>query len=133
MAALWAEGTPAGEHRYENGRGGQLDPNTYISVTAVNLGDRATTITNLGFLYFDSWFGVMFRRNRPAKTFIITSPSPAQALPFRFEAGAQWIGMALQGADVVEMIRNGHLFVVLYHSHGGSGVRFRLKSKELTA
>jgi len=53
-------------------------------------------------------------------------------LPFRFEAGAQWIGMALQGDDLVEMIRDGHLFVALYHSHGGNGVRFRLKLKEFT-
>lgn len=110
--------------------GAQVDPNTYVSVTAVNLGDRATTITNLGFLYYDSWLGAMVRRSSPAKAFIITTPSPAQMLPFRFEAGAQWIGMALQGDDLVEMIRDGYLFVVLYHSHGGSGVRFRLKLKE---
>lgn len=103
-----------------------------MSVTAVNLGDRATTITNLGFLYYDSWLGAMVRRGSPAKAFIITTPSPAQMLPFRFEAGAQWIGMALQGDDLVEMIRDGHLFVALYHSHGGNGVRFRLKLKEFT-
>ena len=32
--------------------GGAIDPKTYISLTAVNLGDRATTITNMGFLYY---------------------------------------------------------------------------------
>lgn len=32
------------------------DPNTYITLTALNVGDRPTTITNLGGMYFDSWW-----------------------------------------------------------------------------
>jgi len=110
----------------------QVDPKTYVSVTAINLGDRATTITNLGFLYYDSWFKAKFRRTAD-KAFIITTPSQGQVLPYRFEAGAQWIGMADQDDDVVKMIRDGYLFVILYHTHGGKGVRRRLTPKELTA
>ena len=110
---------------------GMLDPNTYVSATAVNLGDRATTITNLGIIYFESWFKACFRRNRPDKAFIITSPSQAQPLPYRFEPGAQWMGLANQSDDLKQMIRAGYLYVVLYHAHGGAGVRYRLTLDEL--
>ncbi len=111
--------------------GGALpDPNTYVSITAVNHGDRATTITNMGFLYYTNWFKAHFLRNRPAKGFIVTTPSQAQVIPYRFEAGAQWIGMAIQDADVDRMIREGYLFAVLYCSTTGKGTRFRLKPKE---
>ena len=113
--------------------GGQADPKTYVSVAAVNLGDRATTITNLGFVYYASWFKSVFRRNKVDKAFIITTPSQAQVLPYRFEAGAQWIGLADQDNEVLKMIREGYLFVVLYHAHGGRGVRHRLTVKELAA
>lgn len=106
------------------------DPNTYVSVTAVNRGDRATTITNLGFLYYEKWFDANLRRNRPTQGFIIPDPSQAQRLPYRFQAGDQWIGICNQDDDVVKMIKQGHLYAVLYHSHSGKGVRYRLTVKE---
>jgi hypothetical protein len=56
----------------------------------------------------------------------------AQVIPYRFEAGAQWMGMADQTIDVEQMIRDGYLFVLLYHSTGGKGVRQLLTAKELT-
>jgi hypothetical protein len=109
---------------------GVNDPKTYVSVTAVNRGDRPTTITNLGFLYYKNWFDAKFRRNRATQAFIIPDPSQAQRLPYKFEAGNQWIGICDQDDDVLKMIREGHLFVVLYHSHSGKGVRYRLTAKE---
>lgn len=112
--------------------GGIDDPNKYISAVAVNLGDRATTITNLGFLYYDSWFKAVFRRKRPDSAFVVATPSQAQMIPYRFEPGAQWQGLAEQDEDIVKMIQNGYLFVVLYHSHGGDGVRCRVKPKPLS-
>jgi len=110
--------------------GGQIDPKTYVSVTATNLGDRATTITNLGFLYYNSWASLL--RKKADEAFIIPMPSQTQMLPYRFEAGAQWIGICDQDDSVMQMIRDGYLYVVLYHSHGGKGVRHRLTAKELT-
>lgn len=110
--------------------GVEPDPKTYVSVTAVNVGDRATTITNLGFVYYETWFKLWFRRNRIDKGFIITGPSQAQPIPYRFEPGAQWIGLAHQDESVEAMIRDGYLFAVLYHSHSGKGVRCRLKPKK---
>ena len=40
-------------------RGMKKDPKTYISVIAMNVGDRPTTITNLGMLYYTSWWSVL--------------------------------------------------------------------------
>lgn len=111
---------------------GVNDPKTYVSVTATNRGDRPTTITNLGFLYYANWFDATFRRSKKvAQAFIIPAPSTVQRLPYRFEAGDQWIGICDQDDDVLKMIREGFLFVVVYHSHAGKGVRYRLTSKEI--
>lgn len=107
----------------------QIDPMTYVSVTAVNCGDRATTITNMGFLYYKSWFKAYFWRNGADQAFIIATPSQAQTLPYRFEAGAQWIGMANQDGDVDRMIRDGYLFVLVYCSTSGKGIRKHLTRK----
>lgn len=112
--------------------GYQVDSNKYVSVVAVNLGDRTTTITNLGFEYYGSWFKAHIRRNNADQAFIVTTPSQNQMIPYRFEAGDQWVGLALQDDAIVQMIRDGYLFVVLYHSHGGRGVRRKLNAKELT-
>ncbi|MEQ1718607.1 MAG: hypothetical protein ABL907_21915 [Hyphomicrobium sp.] len=112
---------------------GVNDPKTYVSVIATNRSDRPTTITNLGFLYYENWFDAKFRRNKSTKAFIIPDPSQAQRLPYRFEAGDQWIGICDQDDEVLKMIREGYLFVVLYHSHSGKGVRYRLNAKEIDA
>lgn len=106
--------------------GYQVDPNIYVSATAVNLGDRATTITNLGFLYYSSWFKAMMRRSGADQAFVIATPSQVQSIPFRFEPGAQWMGLAEQDEKLERMSRDGYLFVVLYHSHRGGVVRHRV-------
>jgi hypothetical protein len=109
---------------------GRIDPKTYVSITAVNYGDRPTTITNMGFLYYDNWFNAYIYHRRTKAGFIVAMPSQAQVIPYRFEPGAQWIGMADQDAQVDKMIQEGYLFAVLYCSTVGKGVRFRLKRKE---
>jgi hypothetical protein len=108
----------------------QEDTQIYVMVTAVNLGDRATTLTNLGFTYYANWWRAKFG-GKPDKAFIITTPSQSQVIPYRLEAGGQWIGIAHQDDEVATMIRSGHLFVVLYHSHAGQGVRKRVSGRGL--
>src|SRR5258706_14284729 len=58
------------------------EPKTYVSVTAYNVGDRPTTITNLGGMYFDSWWRAYITRRKPSKAFIINQPSQAQRIPY---------------------------------------------------
>jgi hypothetical protein len=113
--------------------GGQFpDQNTYVTVTALNVGDRPTTITNLGGMYFNSWWRAYITRRTPASAFIITEPSQGQRIPYRFEVGAQWIGMVHQTDDIVQMAQDGYLFLILYTATNGRGqrVRINIRNKE---
>ena len=105
------------------------DPKTYISITAMNVGDQPTTITNLGGMYFESWWRAYVMRRKPKEAFIVTEPSQAQRIPYRFEVGAQWIGLADQTDDIAEKSRIGYLFLILYTAHGGQGHRVRVEVK----
>lgn len=87
----------------------------------------------MGFLYYETWFKAYLSRNRADKAFISAMPSQAQVIPYRFEAGAQWIGMCDQDEGVDKMIREGYLFVVLYCSTEGNGIRSLLSRKEHSA
>lgn len=110
--------------------GGVTDPKTYISVTAYNVGDRPTTITNLGGMYFETWWSAYITRRKPKEAFIITDPSQAQRIPYRFEVGEQWIGMADQTEDIINKAKSGYLFMILYTSGSGRGHRVRLKIRD---
>ncbi len=111
--------------------GGEVeDPKTYISLTAYNVGDRPTTITNLGGMYFESWWRAYITRRKPNEAFIISTPSQAQRIPYRFEIGDQWIGMADQTEDIVQKAKNGYLFLILYTSGGGRGHWVRVKIRD---
>jgi len=107
--------------------GSFADPRTYVTVTAVNVGDRPTTIVNLGGMYFDSWYHAYVTKRKPKQAFIISTPSEARPIPYRFEVGDQWIGMAIQNDDIVRMAKNGYLFLILYVAGSGPGHRVRLK------
>ncbi len=108
------------------------DPKTYITVTAYNVGDRPTTITNLGGMYFESWWRAYITRKKPSEAFIISEPSQAQRIPYRFDVGDQWIGMAEQTDDIVQKAKNGYLYLILYTSGGGRGhwVRVKIRDKD---
>lgn len=106
--------------------GGVEDPRTYVSVTALNVGDRPTTITNLGGMYFDSWWHAYIWRRKAKRAFIVTDPAPAQRIPYRFDVGMQWIGMADQTAEIEQMAREGYLFLILYTATGGRGKWIRV-------
>ena len=106
------------------------DPKTYISVTAYNVGDRPTTITNLGGMYFKSWWRAYITRRKPDEAFIIPQPSQAQIVPYRFDVGDQWIGMAEQTEDIIQKAKNGYLFLILYTSNSGRGHWVRVKVKD---
>ena len=105
------------------------DKNTYISVLAQNVGDRPTTITNLGGMYYKSWWNAYIRRGKPDVAFIINSPSENQRIPYRFEVGDQWMGMAEQTEDISKKAREGYLFFILYTACNRRGRRVRAQLK----
>ena len=88
------------------------DPKTYVSVTAYNVGDRPTTITNLGGMYFDSWWHAYVTKRKQKMAFIISQPSQAQRIPYRFDVGDQWMGLADQTDDILKMADEGYLFFI---------------------
>lgn len=112
------------------GRGGFNDPESYIVITAFNVGDRPTTITNMGGMYFDSWWRAYITRRKPKEAFIITEPSQSQRIPYRFEVGDQWIGMAEQDDKFIQNAKNGYMFFILYTVGSGKGHRARLTVKD---
>jgi len=93
----------------------------------MNIGDQPTTITNLGGMYFESWWRAYVIRKKATEAFIVNEPSQAQRIPYRFEVGAQWIGLADQTEDIVAKAERGYLFLILYTAHGGRGHRVRVK------
>lgn len=108
--------------------GGVEDLRSYVTVTALNVGDRPTTITNLGGMYFESWW-YAFRRRKPKQAFVINEPAPAQRIPYRFDVGAQWIGLTEQTDEIMQMARDGYLFMILYTATGGRGKWVRVKAR----
>lgn len=109
--------------------GGVVDPKTYISVTAYNVGDQPTTITNLGGLFFKSWWGAHIRRRKIDQAFVVNQPAAGQPLPYRFEIGDRWLGLLEQTKDIEAMARDGYLFMVLYTARGGTRVRVKWREK----
>jgi len=110
--------------------GPKEDENTYVSLAAYNVGDRPTTIINMGAMYYDSWWTAYIFRRKPKEAFIIATPSEAQKIPYRFEVGDQWIGMALQDGDIEQKAKNGYLFLILYTVGSGQGHRARVTISE---
>lgn len=106
------------------------DSNTYVTITGSNVGDRPTTITNLGGMYFESWWRAYVTRRKPTTAFIIPEPSLGQRIPYRFEIGSQWHGMTLQNDDIVQMAKDGYLFLILYTASTGRGHRVRVKVRD---
>lgn len=112
--------------------GFEPDDKTYVSVTAYNVGDRPTTITNLGGMYFDSWWCAYITKRKPKKAFIISQPSQAQPIPYRFDVGDSWMGLVNQTEDILKMAKEGYLFLILYTAQSGRGHRVRIKPSKIS-
>jgi len=80
---------------------------TFIDVEAVNRGDRATTITNLGIEYYGGWFARL--RNRP-KLRAIIAQTGFRPLPLVLKPGERWSGIIDQSQFAKEVyVRFSHL------------------------
>lgn len=110
--------------------GPKPDDKSYVSVTAQNVGDQPTTITNLGGMYYGSWWQAYLRRNKPAAAFIVAAPSDSQRIPFRFDVGDQWIGLLEQDEKIEDWAKSGYLFLIVYISRAGGGHRVRIQYRE---
>jgi len=106
----------------------QYDGQTLIAVNVTNCGDRPTTITNLGYLYFEKR---RFHRSKiPDKAAIVPVPSTVQRLPFELKPGALWTGLAVQDSEIEGWATGGTLYMVLYHSHSEKPLRRRVEIRQ---
>ena len=95
-----------------------------ILANVTNYGDRPTTITNVGYLYFK---GRRFLRKKQAdKAAVVPNPSLAQPLPFELKPGVVWSGIIIQAPQIVEWATTGILDMVVYHSHTSKPLRQRV-------
>jgi hypothetical protein len=105
------------------------DKRTLVVTEVMNIGDRSTTLTNLGLAYFEKKWSWKRLRNRADKLAVVTSPSVAQPFPWELKAGGLWRGMTEQTAEIEEWSRKGILYFDIYHSHGKKPVRRRVRIK----
>jgi hypothetical protein len=98
-----------------------------MNAQVVNRGDRSTTITNLGFLYYKNVWNRL--RNRPDRSFIIGTPNTRQPLQYELKPGVTWSGIAIQTDEVEKMAHDGYLTCAVYHSHQNRPVKARVHIK----
>ena len=112
------------------------DPSTegqnFIFAEATNIGDRPTTITNLVFQYYQTYFSML--RHKPKKSMIVNKPSDSQLLPYVLHPGSVWHGLAIQTAEIETLAKDGLLVCGLCHSHSDKEIDRRvIIRKELKA
>jgi len=103
---------------------------TFVMVTVDNIGDSATTITGLGFVYFKNHFN-RYREKYDGKGMAVVRPSPgdSQPLPYIIQPGGQWLGMADQTEGIKKKSQEGHLICRISHSFSERPVERRLVIK----
>ncbi len=102
----------------------QYEGKRLILAKVTNCGDRPTTITNLGYLYFEK--RRFLRKRIPDKAAVVPNPSTVQPLPFELKPGARWSGIAIQDPEIEQWATNGILDMMLYHSHSNKPIRRRV-------
>lgn len=103
------------------------DSNNYLNVTVCNVGDRKTTITNLGMEYYSDWWDSFTKRN--GKHFMFTNPIASPPIPCSLDIGGQWSARVIQNADMEKMASEGFLYCEVYFSNADKPARKRLVSK----
>jgi len=103
---------------------------TFISVEAINKGDKPTTITNLGFRCYQNWFYRLLKKSRRQAVVGNTCFKP---LPHVLGIGTNWTGIINQ--EELENIIHGKeiLIIELYltHTKKPKKVRVRLKKSKI--
>lgn len=90
----------------------------FIRVTATNTGDRPTTISVFGFLYYENWFSfaksfLPLIQGKPDKFFSHDSYN----LPYVLKPGDLWTSRPIEDKKIQEMAKEGLLVFAIYASH----------------
>jgi hypothetical protein len=97
----------------------------YTTVRIFNRGDAPTTITSLGYFYYDSLFGWL--RDRSKTKAVIGSAGLSHQLPHRLHPNDFWDGGIEQDEELEEQLRRGRMVLVVFHSGSKHPVKWRLK------
>jgi hypothetical protein len=89
-------------------------PDTYIVVSAVNVGGAQTTITNLTLVEYQGR-GYLGRRSPPRYMMVVAPAIDAQSsLPHLLSPGTEWRGVAKQTADLRKAIAERRLWACVH-------------------
>lgn len=115
--------TAGGNRRIVRGDG--VDPNTYIVVNAVNVGNRTTVIQAIGMVVFDNcWQRLRCKRS---KTFIIHPATAGNSVPHALQPGHTFMGLATQTPEIVAQSRTKLTYMLVAHSVGRRDLLVRLR------
>jgi len=92
-----------------------LEDDTFVMFKVTNIGSRPTTITTVGFRYYENWWRKI--RKKENLTFIV--PNPAlnhQQLPYVLDVGQEWMGGTKQTKDIEKYANEGYLIAEIYDS-----------------
>jgi hypothetical protein len=102
-----------------------VDPNqTLVTVEAVNVGSKKTTITHMFACYFPNLWARL--RHKSTRTLLVGLPAGIQPLPHELDPGARWIGAMVQNQELEDLSRSGYLYVGIHHSMATRGLLVRL-------
>lgn len=100
------------------------DDNKYITLRAINTGERTTTITNLSFVYYTNRIACLFRRLK--QCFVVPMPI-GQQIPSVLNPGTIWDVSIIQNKEIERMARDGYIEIQLYFSDSNKPKRKKLK------
>lgn len=86
---------------------------TFLKITIQNVGTAPTTITNLSFYSYDSWWKRC--RNRATINAVLNHYKGPQ-LPHKLDIGEEWCGVMEQDQKFVDWLQSGVLWCAVQHS-----------------
>jgi len=104
------------------------ESDTFIVATATNVGDRPTTITNLGIRWYRNWLWYTIGKSQRQA---IVAQNVLKELPHILEAGTQWKGLSNQD-EIGQFTKSGVLICELHLSHRRRPKTARIRVKEVS-
>ena len=108
---------------------GERKKKDYVAVWAINVGNKSTTIGNMGVIYYPNLYSKILKKN--AKAMIVNcvnNVASNSGVPYVLDVGKEWMGMVVHTDELVDMSERGYLYLQIYHSFSKRPVCRRLVS-----
>jgi hypothetical protein len=96
-----------------------------LKITVQNVGTSPTTITNLTFHTYDSWWR-RFRR-RPSVSAVLNHYRGPD-MPHMIEVGGEWVAVMEQEGEFNEWLGSGNLWCEVHHSFSKKPTRSKIRN-----